>query len=46
MTQVGKPTVQPSTAAPLTADERDELLRLRRELETIRTDRRPRPAFR
>ena len=46
MTQLEKPTVQPSTAAPLTADERDELLRLRREVETIRTDRRPRPTFR
>ncbi|TFV92964.1 hypothetical protein E4P40_00835 [Blastococcus sp. CT_GayMR20] len=46
MTQLETPAVQPSTGAPLTADERDELLRLRRELESIRNGRRPRRPFR
>jgi hypothetical protein len=46
MTQLESPAVGPSTGAPLTADEREELLRLRRELETITADRRPRPKFR
>jgi hypothetical protein len=46
MTQLGTPEVQPTTGAPLTADERAELLRLRREVATITTDRRPRSTFR
>jgi hypothetical protein len=46
MTQLGTPEVQPTTGAPLTADERAELLRLRREVATITTDRRPRSRFR
>src|SRR5687768_5160624 len=46
MTQVESPAVEPPAGPPLTADERAELLRLRRELETIRTDRRPQPTFR
>jgi hypothetical protein len=46
MTQLGAPAVEPSAGPPLTADERAELIRLRRELETIRTDRPPRRKFR
>src|ERR671913_230405 len=46
MTQLESPAVEPPAGPPLTADERAELLRLRRELETIRTDRRPRGTFR
>src|SRR5829696_4816771 len=46
MTQLESPAVGPPTGPPLTADERAELLRLRRELENIRTDRRPRQKFR
>src|SRR4051794_2091027 len=46
MTQLGKPTVQPPTGVPLTADERDELLRLRREVAARRTDQPPRRPFR
>src|SRR5215212_2991987 len=39
MTQLERPTAEPSAGTPLTADERAELLRLRHEVETIRTDR-------
>ena len=46
MTQLETPAVEPSAGPPLTVDERAELLRLRRELETIRSDRRPRRPFR
>src|SRR3712207_340240 len=46
MTQLEKPGAQPSTGAPLTPDEREELLRLRREVQTLATDRRPRSGFR
>src|SRR5687767_5374465 len=46
MTQLESPAVEPPAGPPLTADERAELLRLRRELETIKTDRRARPKFR
>jgi hypothetical protein len=46
MTQLESPAVEPSAGPSLTADERAELLRLRREVETIRTDRRPRRTFR
>jgi len=46
MTQLGSPAVEPSTGPPLTADERAELLRLRRELATVRTERPPRRKLR
>ncbi|CCH88244.1 putative Integral membrane permease [Modestobacter italicus] len=42
MTQLGSPTVQPAPAAALTADERSELLRLRREMAELQTQPRPR----
>jgi hypothetical protein len=37
MTQLGSAAVEPAAGAPLTVDERQELLRLRRELQTVRT---------
>jgi hypothetical protein len=37
MTQLESPAVEPSAGPPLTADERNELLRLRREVQSIRT---------
>ena len=46
MTQLESPAVGPSAGAPLTADERAELVRLRRERATMSTDRRPRRRFR
>src|SRR5687767_7054140 len=46
MTQLESPAVEPPAGPPLTADERAELLRLRRELETVRTGRPPRRKFR
>ena len=46
MTQLESPAVEPSAGPPLTADERAELLRLRREVETIRTERPPRRKLR
>src|SRR5829696_4952117 len=47
MTQLESAAVEPPAGAPLTADERAELLRLRRELESARTSPpRPRKAFR
>jgi hypothetical protein len=46
MTQLDSPLVEPSAEPPLTADERAELLRLRREVQTIRTDRPSRRTFR
>src|SRR4051812_6683346 len=42
MTQLNTPPADPSTGPPLTADEREELLRLRREVAAVRTDRAPR----
>jgi len=47
MTQLQSPAVGPSTGPALTADEREELLRLRRENEALRTaEPRPRRKFR
>jgi hypothetical protein len=47
MTQLGSAAVEPPAGAPLTVDEREELLRLRRELESARTSPpRPRKPFR
>src|SRR4051812_17576781 len=46
MTQLNTPPADPSTGPPLTADERAELLRLRREVATIRTERAPRRKLR
>src|SRR5687768_8055307 len=46
MTQLESPAVEPSAGPPLTSDERAELLRLRREVETIKAERRPRRKFR
>jgi hypothetical protein len=47
MTQLESPAAAPSTGPALTADERAELVRLRRELETVRTtEPRPRQKFR
>jgi hypothetical protein len=46
MTQLESPAVDPSTGPILTADEREELVRLRREIQAIRTDSRPRTTFR
>jgi hypothetical protein len=46
MTQLESPAVEPPAGPPLTADERAELLRLRREVETIRTERPPRRKLR
>jgi hypothetical protein len=42
MTQLKSPAVDVAPAPALTADERGELLRLRREIETLRTEPRPR----
>src|SRR3954453_17722013 len=42
MTQLESSTVQPPTGETLTADERGELLRLRREVEALNTAARPR----
>src|SRR3954468_8319231 len=42
MTQLGSPAVGPTAGGTLTADERAELLRLRREVDTLRTERPPR----
>jgi hypothetical protein len=46
MTQLERPAVEPSAEPPLTADERAELIRLRREVQTSGTDHRPRGKFR
>ena len=46
MTQLESRATEPSTGPALTADEREELLRLRREIQTIRTTTRPRRRFR
>jgi hypothetical protein len=46
MTQLETPAVEPSAGPPLTADERAELIRLRREVQAIGTGRRPRRRFR
>ena len=47
MTQLESAAVEPPAGAPLTVDEREELLRLRRELESVRTSPpRPRRTFR
>jgi hypothetical protein len=42
MTQLGSTAVDVPTGQALTADEREELLRLRRQVETLRTEPRPR----
>src|SRR3954466_1578492 len=42
MTQLGSPAVDSTAGGTLTADERAELLRLRREVDTLRTERPPR----
>src|SRR5919112_520777 len=46
MTQLESPSADPTAGPALTDDEREELLRLRREVTTARTDRRPRRTFR
>lgn len=46
MSQLGTPGAQPSTGTALTADEREELLRLRREREAVANGPRPRRRWR
>jgi hypothetical protein len=46
MTQLGTPAVESTAGGTLTADERAELLRLRREVDTLRTGRPPRRKLR
>src|SRR5215218_2340954 len=46
MTQLESPAVGPSAGAPLTTEERAELIRLRREVATARTERPPRRKLR
>lgn len=46
MTQLESPAVEPPTGPTLTADEREELFRLRREIQSLRPDRAPRRRLR